>query len=110
MTEPCCLPSLCDFRVERVRFWLYHIKMAKLNGEDPVESAQAYASPRGERFMGRVQCSGHRDNGAELAVAAIMEKIEAGFSVHEPEKIAKALCPHAVPECAIIGSQRDHHA
>lgn len=116
MTEPCCPNGRCDFRPERVRFWLYHLRIARLSNFDPVEAAHAYGSPRGERAMGRGGCN-PGGTGEECIVIAIMAKLPKPYTIsdiqeagRDVEGLARSICPHAVPECAIIGSQRDSHA
>jgi hypothetical protein len=116
LNDPCCPPGLCDFTPERVRFWLQEIRVARLSNLDPVLIARDYASPRGERHMGRGACNSY-GNSAELVVIAILEYLPKGYTAgdvqilgRDVEKLACKLCPHATPRCAIIGSQRDDRA
>jgi hypothetical protein len=106
LNEPiaCCPPSLCDFRPERVRFWLHEMRIAALSGLDPVLIARDYAAPRGERHMGRGGC-GSYGNSAELMVIAIQEHLPKRYTPtdvqalgQDVDKLARKLCPFAV-EC-----------
>jgi hypothetical protein len=112
VTEPCCPPSLCDFRPERIRFWLYHLKMARWSRYDPVESAQSYAHSRGERHMGRSAWIGYSGSDDAVEVSAIMDSQgwwwkdgRGNYSLQDVikltrdiDKLAKVMCPFAV-EC-----------
>lgn len=115
MTE-CCPNGRCDFRPERVRFWLHEMRVAKLSSLDPVLIARDYASPRGERHMGRGSGCHVYGLSSELIVIAIQEHLPANYTATDVQLLAQdieglacKLCPHATPACATIG-QRDHCA
>lgn len=101
MTDPCCPPSLCDFRQERVRFWLHHIRQAWLNHYDPVEAARSVGAPREERHMGR-GCVGAYGMQCEAEVIAILQALPERCSVQQiqvlhadPTDLMRKLCPFA---------------
>ena len=105
MTDPCCPPNLCDFRPERVRFWLSEMRIARLSNLDPVLIARDYAAPRGERHMGRGGCNSY-GNSAELMVIAIQEHLPKRYTAtdvqtlgQDAEGLARKLCPYSVEGC-----------
>jgi hypothetical protein len=94
---------------ERVRAWLYHIRMARLSHYDPVEAACSYGTPRRERFMGRVQPHPFGVNDEESEVIAVLEALPKHCTVQQlqilhadPTELMKRLCPHSVAHRAIL--------
>ena len=111
MTDPCCPPKLCDFRPERVRFWLQEMRVAKLSNLDPVLIARDYAAPRGDRHMGRGSRCNPYGSSAELMVIAIQALLPENYSANDvkllgqdADAVALQLCPFACAKMPANGT------